>query len=98
MRIVVAPPELHAASGAFSQLAGEYSQVYQNLLNTANTMGSAWQAADNLAFVEQINGFCAALNKMVQHLEQASQALTAQANNYESARDHNVTSVRTLVN
>jgi len=98
MRIVVDPPELHAASGAFQQIAGDYTQVYQSLLNTASTMGSAWQAADNLAFVDQINGFCHSLQKMVQHLEQASQALTLQANNYESARDHNVASVRTLVN
>jgi len=98
MRIVVDPPELHAAASAFNQLSGEYQMVYQSLLNTASTMGAAWQSADNLAFVEQINGFCPDLLKMVQHLEQASQALTMQAKNYEAARDGNVASVRTLAN
>ena len=98
MRIVVDPPELHAASADFRNLSAEYRTVYMSLLNTANTMGMAWQAADNLAFVEHINVFCDSLNKMVLHLEQASEALTVQANNYESTRDHNITAVRTLVN
>ena len=98
MRIVVDPPELHAASTAFQQLSEEYTSVYTNLLNTASTMGAAWQAADNLAFVDQINGFCDDLQKMAQHLQQASQALTQQARNYEDARDNNVSTVRTLAN
>jgi len=98
MRIVVDPPELHTASGAFNQLAEEYTVVYQSLLNTASTMGSAWQAADNLAYVDQINGFCDDLQRMVSHLQQASQALTKQAQNYEATRDNNITTVRTLVN
>jgi len=98
MRIVVDPPELHAASGTFQQLADEYTTVYTSLLNTASTMGTAWQAADNLAFVDQINGFCTSLNQMVMHLRQASDALKMQATNYEATRDGNKASVRTLAN
>jgi WXG100 family type VII secretion target len=98
MRLVVDPPELHRAADKFTQLGGEYTSVYNRLLNTASTMGEAWKAADNLAFVDQINGFCDDLNSMVQHLNQASQALTRQAQNYEATRDNNVTSVRTLAN
>ena len=98
MKLVVDPPELHKASDKFSQLAGEYTSVYNRLLNTASTMGEAWKAADNLAFVDQINGFCEDLQAMVEHLNQASQALTKQAQNYESTRDNNVTGVKTLAN
>ena len=98
MRLVVDPPELHKASDKFSQLAGEYTSVYNRLMNTASTMGEAWKAADNLAFVDQINGFCDDLQAMVAHLNQASQALTKQAQNYEATRDNNVTGVRTLAN
>jgi WXG100 family type VII secretion target len=98
MRLVVDPPELHSASDRFAQLASDYTTVYTRLLNTASTMGEAWRAADNLAFVDQINGFCEDLQAMTAHLNQASQALKRQAQNYESTRDSNVTGVRTLAN
>jgi hypothetical protein len=61
-------------------------------------MGEAWKAADNLAFVDQINGFCDDLAKMVAHLNQAAQGLTMQARNYEATRDNNVSGVRQLQN
>ena len=51
---MVDPPELHKSSQKFTQLAEEYTSVYNRLMNTASTMGEAWKAADNLAFVEQI--------------------------------------------
>jgi WXG100 family type VII secretion target len=98
MKFSVDPPELHKASEKFAQLAGDYTDVYTRLLNTASTMGEAWKSADNLAFVDQINGFCDELKAMVSHLEQASQALKNQAKNYETTRDDNITGVRTLTN
>jgi uncharacterized protein YukE len=61
-------------------------------------MGEAWSAADNLAFVEQIDGFCEELKAMAGHLDQASQALDQQATNYETVRDNNVAGVKKLAN
>ena len=98
MRLVVDPPELRKASQKFTQLSGDYSAVYNRLMNTASTMGEAWKSADNLAFVEQITGFCDDLKAMTAHLEQAAQALEQQAVNYESTRDNNVTGVKQLAN
>lgn len=98
MNLVVDPPELHKASQKFHQISGEYSELYNRLINAASTMGEAWSAADNLAFVDQINGFCEELKAMTDHLEQASQALEQQAVNYEETRDNNVTGVRQLAN
>lgn len=98
MKFTVDPPELHKASQKFTELAGEYSTIYGRLMNTASTMGDAWKAADNLAYVEQINGFCEELKLMTTHLEQAAQALTQQATNYEAARDNNIASVKKLQN
>lgn len=98
MKLVVDPPELHKASQKFTQLAGDYTSVYNRLMNTASTMGEAWKAADNLAFVEQITGFCEELREMAAHLEQAAQAIEQQAVNYETTRDNNVTGVRQLQN
>lgn len=98
MKLVVDPPELHKAAQKFTQLAGEYNSVHSRLINTASTMGDAWKAADNLAFVEQINGFCDELKAMTEHLEQAAQALEQQATNYETTRDNNISGAKQLTN
>lgn len=98
MKLVVDPPELHKASSKFTQLSGDYTGVYNRLINTANTMGEAWRAADNLAFVDQINGFCDDLKAMAERLDQAAQALEMQAKNYEDTRDNNITGVKKLQN
>ena len=98
MRFVVDPPELLKASQKFTDLSGEYTTVYNRLINTASTMGEAWKAADNLAFVEQINGFCDDLKAMTDKLVQAAQALELQAKNYEETRDNNIVGVKQLAN
>lgn len=98
MKLVVDPPELHTASQRFSELSTDYTDVYTRLMNTASTMGEAWKAADNLAFVDQINGFCDELKAMADHLLQASNALEQQALNYETTRENNITNVRQLAN
>ena len=98
MKFTVDPPVLHSAAQKFNQLSADYTSVYSRLLNVAGTMGEAWNAADNLAFVDQINGFCEELKAMANHLEQAAQALDQQAKNYETVRDNNVTGVKQLAN
>ena len=98
MKLIVDPPELHAVSKRFLDLSGEYDDVYKRLMNTASTMGEAWKAADNLAFVDQITGFCDDLEYMVNRLIQASKTLEQQAINYETTRDTNITNVRQLAN
>lgn len=98
MKFDVDPPELRKASQKFTQLASNYTTVYNRLINTASTMGEAWKAADNLAFVDQINGFCDELKAMAAHLEQAAQVLEQQAVNYATTRDNNVTGAKRLTN
>jgi len=98
MKLIVDPPELHKASQRFFGLSEEYDGVYNRLMGTASTMGEAWKAADNLAFVEQIKGFCDDLDYMVNRLIQASKTLEQQAVNYETTRDNNIANVRQLAN
>ena len=98
MKLVVDPPELHKASQKLTQLSEEYRTLYERLINAASTMGEAWKSEDNLAFVDQINGFCDDLNAMTEHIQQAAKALDQQATNYENTRDTNITSVKQLAN
>lgn len=98
MKLTVDPTELHSASQSFNQMSGDYTSIYNRLINAASNMGDAWKSADNLAFVQQITGFCEDLKAMAGHLEQASQALELQAKNYEGTRDDNISSVKRLAN
>lgn len=98
MKFVVDPPELHRTAQKLNELSTEYNSVHTRLINSASTMGEAWKAADNLAFVEQITGFCDDLKAMTDHLSQAAEAMDKQALNYETARDDNITGVKKLTN
>ena len=98
MNLKVDPVELHSASQRLIQMAADYTTVYNRLMNAATNMGEAWKAADNLAFVDQIQGFCDDLKSMFQHLENGAKALDMQAASYETVRDGNVTGVRRLAN
>lgn len=98
MKLVVDPVELHTAAQNFGQMASDYTNIYNRMINAVSNMGEAWNAADNLAFVEQITGFCEDLKNMAGHLEQASKALDLQAKNYENTRDDNISNVKKLAN
>lgn len=81
------------------QTASEtYTTIYGQLMQEAGTMGAAWEGADNLAFVEQINGFTEELKMMAEKLSTASQALDKQRANYVARQEDNITQVKKLQN
>ena len=49
--------DMAKASQKLQSLSETYTEIYTQLMQEASTMGSAWEGADNLAFVEQITGF-----------------------------------------
>ncbi len=90
--------EMANASQKLQSLADTYTEIYTQLLQEATTMGAAWEGADNLAFVEQINGFTEELKMMADKLSAASQTLEKQRANYVARQDDNITQVKKLVN
>ena len=90
--------DMAKASQRLQSLSETYTEIYTQLMQEANTMGSAWESADNLAFVEQINGFTEELKAMATKLSTASQALDKQRANYVARQDNNITQVKKLVN
>lgn len=97
-RIRVTPSELDVASKKLQSISESYTSIYNQLMQQAQTMGAAWEGADNQAFVEQISGFCEELKSMASKLEQAGSALHTQAMNYQARQDDNVTQVKKLTN
>lgn len=90
--------DMAKASQRLQSLSETYTDIYSQLLQEANTMGSAWEGADNLAFVEQINGFTEELKAMAAKLATASEALEKQRANYIARQDNNMTQVKKLIN
>ena len=90
--------EMAKASQKLQTLSETYTEIYTQLMQEANTMGTAWEGADNLAFVEQITGFTEELKAMAAKLSLASQALEKQKSNYVSQQENNITEVKKLAN
>ena len=90
--------DMEKASQKLQSLSETYTEIYTQLMQEANTMGSAWEAADNLAFVEQISGFTEELKTMAAKLTQASEIIKQQKDNYVARQVSNITQVKKLVN
>lgn len=90
--------EMAKASQKLQALSETYTEIYTQLLQEANTMGTAWEGADNLAFVEQINGLTDKLKAMATKLSVASQAIDKQRGNYVARQDNNIAAVKKLAN
>lgn len=97
-RIRVTPQELDAASKKLAELSETYTGIYTQLMQVASTMGEAWEGEDNLAFVDQINGFNDDLKSMADKLLTASKTLDTQRANYAAIQDSNTGQVRKLTN
>ncbi|MCQ2495540.1 MAG: WXG100 family type VII secretion target [Lachnospiraceae bacterium] len=90
--------EMARASAKLAEISGTYREIYRQLMQEAQTMGAAWDGADNQAFVEQISGFTEELNAMADKLQTASEALKQQHDNYVARQDDNIAQVRKLIN
>ena len=90
--------DMAKASQKLLTLSETYTEIYSQLMQEANTMGTAWEGADNLAFVERISGFTEELKAMAQKLALASEKLEQQRANYVARQDNNITQVKKLVN
>ncbi len=90
--------DMAKAAKKLQAISESYTEIYTQLMQEASTMGTAWEGADNLAFVEQITGFTEELKTMAAKVSNASQALDKQRENYVSRQDSNITQVKKLVN
>ena len=90
--------DMAKASQNLQTISETYTEIYTQLMQEANTMGAAWDGADNLAFVEQINGFTEELKTMATKISTVSQALDQQRANYVARQNDNIAQVKKLVN
>ena len=90
--------DMAKASQRLQALSETYTEIYTQLMQEASTMGSAWEGADNQAFVKQIQEFTHELEMMAKKLATAGQTLDKQRANYVAQQDDNIVKVQKLVN
>lgn len=95
---VEAYTKLENASKKLAELADVYTKLYEQLLQEANTMGTAWEGEDNLAFVDQINGFTEELQQMAKKLQLASEIIDNEKRNYQVHQDNTIGVAKKLPN
>lgn len=97
-KIVVDPGKLVTASQKMEAQSKEYERLYKQLYNEVDSMGSAWQGADNQAYVTQIKGFMDDFQKMVKLMDQYSEFLTQAAKVYKDTQSEVISSAKKLTN
>ncbi len=90
--------EMAKASKKLQEISDSYTSISKQLMQEASTMGTAWEGADNLAFVEKITGFTEELQAMAAALSNASQIIEQQRVNYVGRQDDNIVVVGKLAN
>lgn len=96
--ILVDPSRLEAAANNMDSQIAEYKREYNQLFSEVDSMGSAWQGSDNLAFVNQINGFREEFDAMSNLMSEYSSFLKAASNTYNQSQSDVVNGARKLTN
>lgn len=97
-RIRVTPEEMEKASNSLKTISETYTEIYKKLFQEVGTMGEAWEGEDNIAFVNQINGFSEELKQMADKIMLASTTLKQQKDNYVTTQQNLVTEIKKLAN
>ena len=96
--ILVTPEQLESAAAKIEGLAADYQSQYNALYAKTDAMVSTWQGDDNVAFVNQINGFKDDLTKMYNLMNQYASFLRASAKAYRTTQEQVVAQAKSLVN
>lgn len=96
--IEVTPEQLETTAGRIDGLAADYKTQYEKLYSETSAMANTWSGKDNVAFINQIDGFKDDLQKM--HTEMCNYAdyLKQTAKAYRNTQDNIVTEARKLAN
>lgn len=96
--IHVTPEQLESTAGRIESLAADYKAQYDQLYSETNAMASTWSGKDNVAFVNQIDGFKDDFTKMHTLMLNYADFLRKSAKAYRDTQDNVVSEARKLVN
>ncbi len=97
-KIQVTPQQLETAAAKIENLANTYKQQYESLYKSTDAMASTWQGKDNVAYINQINGFKNDLTKMKNLMDSYASFLRKSAKSYRQTQDNITSQAKKLVN
>lgn len=96
--IQVTPEQLESTATKIESLAADYKAQYDQLYSETNAMATSWSGKDNVAFVNQIDGFKDDFAKMHTLMLNYADFLRKSAKAYRETQDNVVTEARKLIN
>ena len=96
--IQVTPEQLETAAGKIEGLAADYKQQYDALYNKTGAMASTWRGKDNVAYIDQIDGFKDDFEKMRALMVAYADFLRKSAKAYRDTQNTITEQARKLVN
>ncbi len=96
--IMVTPELLESTAASIEGLANEYKAQYTELYATTGALAQTWTGEDNVAFVNQIEGFKDDLNTMYNRMNQYAEYLRITAKSYRDTQEAIAKQARTLMN
>lgn len=86
-KITVTPELLMSASEKIETIAMDYQKVYMKLYTEIENMKSAWDGADNVAFITQVQGFEDDFQLMYRLMLEYASFLRMSAKAYQQTQD-----------
>lgn len=96
--IVVTPEELEKTASLIESLASDYKSQYDALYNETGALAAKWKGKDNVAFINQIDGFKDDLKSMYQLMNNYVDFLRKTAKAYRATQDEVVAQAKRLSN
>ncbi len=96
--ITVTPAELESAAGKIENMASDYKAQFDKFYQVTADMAATWNGKDNMAFINQIDGFRDDFNKMYDLMNNYVAFLRNSAASYRSTQDDVENTARRLQN
>ena len=96
--IMVTPEVLEAAAKKIQGLSDEYKTQYETLYTRAGEMAQTWSGEDNVAFINQIEGFRNDFQAMFKLMNQYVDYLNKTAADYRATQEAIVKQAKALRN
>lgn len=98
IKISVEPQQIEQSSNRMEEQCITYEKAYRELYQCVENMQNVWKGKDNLAFVNQIEGFQGDFVMMLRLMRQYIEFLRNSAASYRNAQEDRVAKARALTN
>lgn len=98
IKINVDPAQLEQSAAQMEEQCSNYEKTYRQVYQSVDAMQTGWQGSDNLAYVNQIQGFQSDFQQMMTLMHQYVEFLRQSAKAYRSTQEDRIAKARSLTN